>query len=129
MILNMTEVQVKMEAPALPAEKNEKKQNRNSGRRRNKSDEVKREFIKFATELRKQYGEDTLTFQISNHPVGLEFSLRVDKKKELTVEQKAKRAKKEAKRREYVEKKRQEKLENNAGDENGKELPTGIAVG
>ena len=125
----MTEVQVKMEAPALPAEKNEKKQNRNSGRRRNKSDEVKREFIKFATELRKQYGEDTLTFQISNHPVGLEFSLRVDKKKELTVEQKAKRAEKQAKRREYVEKKRQETLEKNAEDEIVKEVPTGIAVG
>ena len=127
----MTEVQVKMEAPALPAEKNEKKQNRNSGRRRNKSDEVKREFIKFATELRKQYGEDTLTFQISNHPVGLEFSLRVDKKKEikeLTEEQKAKRAEKQAKRREFVEKKRQEKLEKNAEDENVKEVPTGIAV-
>ena len=131
----MTEVEVKLEAPALPAEKNEKEQKLRSpqgGRRRNKSDEAKREFIKFATKLRKQYGEDALTFQISSHPVGLEFSLRVDKKKEikeLTMEQKAKRAEKQAKRREYVEKKRQEKLENNAEDENGKEVPTGIAVG
>ena len=132
MILNMTEV--KIEAPALTAENNEKEQklrSPNGGRRRNKKDEAKREFIKFVTELRKQYGEDVVTFQISNHPVGLEFSLRVDKKeiKELAEEQKAKRAEKQAKRREYVEKKRQEKLENNAGDENGKELPTGIAVG
>ena len=121
MILNMTEVKVKIEAPALPAKKN-------GGLRRNIKDEAKREFLRFVTELRKQYGEDALTFQISNH----EFSLRVDKKKEikeLTEEQKAKRAEKQAKRREYVERKRKEKLEKNAEDEIVKEVPTGIAVG
>ena len=125
MILNMTEVKVKIEAPALPAKKN-------GGLRRNIKDEAKREFLRFVTELRKQYGEDVVTFQISNHPVELEFSLRVDKKKEikeLTEEQKAKRAEKQAKRREFVEKKRQEKLEKNAEDENVKEVPNGIAVG
>ena len=76
----MTEV--KIGAPALPAEKNEKEQKLRSqqgGRRRNRKDEANRKFIKFATELRKQYGEDALTFHVRNHPVGLEFSLRVDK--------------------------------------------------
>ena len=103
---------------------------------------LEREFKNFAIRLRKQFGEDCLAYQVSNYPEGLEFSVRVAKKsggdgsrftrsfggkkqiekrerRELTEEQKAKRAEKQAKRREYFEKKRQERLENGAKEEEG----------
>ena len=90
---------------------------------------LERDFKNFAIKLRKQFGEDSVAYQVSNYPDGLEFSVRVAKregagfirsfdsklkteKKEMTDEQKAKRALKQAKRREYLEKRRQEKLEN-----------------
>ena len=97
---------------------------------------LEKEFKTFALTLRKQFGEDALAYQISNYPEGLEFLVRVAKKsggegarftkrpfaanfsgnkrtqkKELTEEQKARRAEKQAKRREYFEKKKQERLE------------------
>jgi hypothetical protein len=87
-----------------------------------------------------------LAYQVSNYPEGLEFSVRVAKKsggegsrftrsfggkkqiekrerRELTEEQKVKKAEKQAKRREYFEKKRQERLENDSKEEGGKEEP------
>ena len=97
---------------------------------------LKREFKNFAIKVRKQFGEDVVAYQVSNYPEGLEFSVRVaknlgrqgamftrtfdskttveivKKKKEMTEEQKAKRAEKQARRREYLEKKRLERLEN-----------------
>ena len=76
---------------------------------------LEREFKNFAIKLRKQFGEDCLAYQVSNYPEGLEFSVRVAKrdgagfirsfdsspktekkipKKELTEEQKVRRAEK-----------------------------------
>ena len=105
---------------------------------------LEREFKNFAIKARKQFGEDVVAYQVSNYPEGLEFSVRVAKslgregarftrtfdsypntekkeivkKKEMTDEQKAKRAEKQARRREYLEKKRQERLENADKDTN-----------
>ena len=107
---------------------------------------LERDFKNFAIKLRKQFGEDSVAYQVSNYPEGLEFSVRVAKrdgagfirsfdsspktekkipKKELTEEQKVRRAEKfknlQAKRREYIERKKQERLENADKDEGDKE--------
>ena len=136
----MTETEIKVNASTLPVEKKEKpdpkQRSPRGGRAGDKEglDEaaLEREFKNFAIKLRKQFGEDVVAYQVSNYPEGLEFSMRVAKnsgregarfirsfdskpkteKKEMTDEQKAKRALKQAKRREYLEKRRQEKLEN-----------------
>ena len=147
----MIETEVKVESTStLPEEKKDKelrcveqkeqkprspRGSRRQGAKEDGLDErnLEKEFKTFALTLRKQFGEDTLAYQISNYPEGLEFSVRVAKKsggegarftkrpfaanfsgnkrtekKELTEEQKAK---KQAKRREYFEKKKQERLE------------------
>ena len=150
----MTETEVKVDVATLPVEKKEmqdQKPRSPRGGRRGGVDEgaLEREFKNFAIRLRKQFGEDCLAYQVSNYPEGLEFSVRVAKKsggegsrftrsfggkkptekrerRELTEEQKVKKAEKQAKRREYFEKKRQERLENGAKEEEegGKEEPT-----
>ena len=118
-----TEVQTKTEAPALPTdkEKEEKPRFPHGGRRRNKSGDAKREFANFANKVKKQYGEDALTFQVIECPEGLEFSLQVNKKKERKewIEQhKAKKAEKQEKMQGNEKKmeKRDEGLENLAKD-------------
>merc|ERR1719291_976661 len=105
---------------------------------------LEREFKNFAIKMRKQFGEDALAYQISNYPEGLEFSVRVAKKsggegarftrsfaannagkkqtekrerKELTEEQKAKRAKKQTEKRERKELTEEQKLENGGKEE------------
>merc|ERR1739841_46324 len=134
-----TDVQV--DISTLPVLKEKPKSQRGGRRGDGKGlDEfqLERDFRNFAIKLRKQFGEDVVAYQVSNYPEGLEFSVRVAKnfgregarftrsfdsnlktekkeiakKKELTDEQKAKRAEKQARRREYLEKKRLERLEN-----------------
>ena len=159
----MTETEVQVESTSiLPEEKKdqeprseEQKEQKprppRGGRRQEdgmNEGNLEREFKNFALKLRKQFGEDALAYQISYHPGGLEFSVRVAKKsggggarftrsfaanfsgnkqteKELTEEQKARRAEKQAKRREYFEKKKQERLENceKEDKDGGKEEP------
>ena len=114
-----TEVQIKTEAPALPANKKKEEKPRfpQGGRRRNKSGEAKREFANFANKLKKQYGENALSFQVIEHPEGIDFKLQVNKKKErkgLTEKQNAKKAEKQ--RQDNFEKKTDEGLENLAED-------------
>ena len=108
---------------------------------------LERDFKNFAIKLRKQFGEDSVAYQVSNYPDGLEFSVRVakrdgarfirsfdsnpkteekiTKKKEMTEEQKVRRAEKfknlQAKRREYIERKKQERLENADKDKGDKD--------
>ena len=139
-----TETDVQVGISTLPVVK-EKPKSPRGGRRGDREglDEaaLEREFKNFAIKLRKQLGEDSVAYQVSNYPEGLEFSVRVaksferegarftmsfdsnhmtekkeivkiKKKREMTDEQKAKRAEKQARRREYFEKKRQERLEN-----------------
>ena len=163
----MTETEVQVESTSiLPEEKKDqeprseeqkeqKPRSPRGGRRQGDKEDgmnegnLEREFKNFALKLRKQFGEDGLAYQISHHPGGLEFSVRVAKKsggggarftrsfaanfsgnkrtekKELTEEQKARRAEKQAKRREYFEKKKQERLENceKEDKDGGKEEP------
>ena len=150
----ITETDVKVDVSTLPFVKEKPKSPRGGLRGDGKGlDEaaLEREFRNFAIKLRKQFGEDVVAYQVSNYPEGLEFSVRVSKnlgregarfirsfdsktgkkeiakKKEMTDEQKAKKAEKQAKRREYFEKKRLERLENadkDKGDEvSGKEEP------
>ena len=134
-----SETDVKVDTSTLPVVK-EKPKSPRGGRRgdRDGLDEasLEREFKNFSIKLRKQFGEDVVAYQVSNYPEGLEFSVRVAKslrregarftrtfdskterkeivkKKEMTDEQKAKRAEKQARRREYLVKKRLERLEN-----------------
>ena len=121
-----SEVQTKTEAPALPTdkEKDEKPRFPQGGRRRNKSGEAKREFANFTNKLKKQHGEEALTIKVIDCPEGIEFSLKVNKKKErkeLTEQQKAKKAEKQEKRQDNEKKmeKRDEGVENLAdGREN-----------
>ena len=130
-----TDTNVDADASTLPVVKEKAEHKPKSPRGgRNGLDEaqLERDFKNFSIKLRKQFGEDVVAYQVSNYPEGLEFSMRVAKnsgregarfirsfdskpkteKKEMTDEQKAKRALKQAKRREYLEKRRQEKLEN-----------------
>ena len=136
---NMTiETDVNVDAATLPLVKEQKPKSPRGARRGDREglDEaaLEREFKNFSFKLRKQLGEDSVAYQVSNYPEGLEFSVRVaknlgregarftrtfdktveivKKKKEMTDKQKAKRAEKQARRREYLEKKRQERLEN-----------------
>ena len=143
----ITETDVKVDVSTLPVVK-EKPKSPRGGRRGDRKglDEaaLEREFRNFAIKLRKQFGEDVVAYQVSNYPEGLEFSVRVAKnfgregarfirsfdsktgkkeiakKKEMTDEQKAKRAEKQAKRKEYFEKKRLERLENAEKDKGDK---------
>ena len=162
----MTETEVQVESTSiLPEEKKdqeprseEQKEQKPRPPRGGKRQEdgmnegnLEREFKNFALKLRKQFVEDAMAYQISYHPGGLEFSVRVAKKsggggggarftrsfaanfsgnkqtekKDLTEEQKARRAEKLAKRREYFEKKKQERLENceKEDKDGGKEEP------
>ena len=145
---NMTiETDVNADASTLPVVK-EKAEHKPKSPRGGRNGErvgldeaqLERDFKNFSIKLRKQFGEDVVAYQVSNYPEGLEFSVRVAKnsgregarfirsfdskpkteKKEMTEEQKAKRALKQAKRREYLEKRRQEKLENAAKDKGEK---------
>ena len=86
-------------------------------------DEVEIEFQNFAIKLREQFGENSMTFQTTHHKENLEFSFQVVKKKErkeLTEEQKAKKAEKKAKRKA----KKKEILENSDKDKMVEDIHT-----
>merc|ERR1712048_1535166 len=102
---------------------------------------LEKEFQAFVGKLKRQYGPNSLAYQISNHPEGVEFSVRVAKKagpdgsnftatfskkgsskkprdKELTEEQK----KKSAKRNEKLRLKREQKEKENENPEKKPEM-------
>ena len=126
---NMTELGIGGEVHTLKIEEEKQEQRPRSPRegktlrKRINLDEVEIEFQKFASKLRKQFGKHGLSIQISRHQGNLEFSFQVDKKKkrkELTEEQKTKKAEKKAK----WKAKRKEKLENSAKDKMVEEINT-----
>ena len=95
--------------------------------------EAEKKFKHFAIKLRRQLGEDALSYHVSNYPEGLEFSICVAKKSggegaRLTENKMMKgmltirKAKKLAKRKEHFEKKRREKLENSDKDKKGEDI-------
>ena len=126
---NMTELGIGGEVQTLTIEEERQEQRPRSPRegktlrKRINLDEVEIEFQKFASKLRKQFGKHGLSIQISRHQGNLKFSFQVDKKKkrkELTEEQKTKKAEKKAK----WKAKRKEKLENSAKDKMVEDINT-----
>ena len=125
----MTELGIDEEVHTLTIEKKKQEQKPRStreGRTLRKHinlDEVEIEFQNFAIKLRERFGENSLTSQITHHQENLEFSFQVVNKrerKELTEEQKAKKAEKKAKRKA----KKKEILENTAKDKMVEDIHT-----